>query len=68
MFAKSSVVGPSANPFFVALSKSSGQTPKWNFYKYLVDREGKVVATYPSDMAPLDTRLTSQIERLLDAK
>ena len=68
MFAKSSVAGPSANPFFTALSKSSGQAPKWNFHKYLIDREGKVVATYPSDTAPLDTRLTSQIERLLDAK
>ena len=68
MFAKSSVAGLSANPFFVALSKSSGQPPKWNVHKYLIDREGKVVAAYPSDMTPLDTRLTSQIERLLDAK
>jgi glutathione peroxidase len=68
MFAKSSVAGPSANPFFIALSKSSGQAPKWNFHKYLIDREGKVVASYPSDMTPLDSRLTGQIERLLDAK
>jgi len=68
MFAKSSVAGPSANPFFIALSKSSGQAPKWNFHKYLIDREGNVVAAYPSNMTPLDTRLTSQIERLLDAK
>jgi len=68
MFAKSSVAGPSANPFFVALSKSSGQATKWNFHKYLIDREGNVVAGYPSNMTPLDTRLTSQIERLLDAK
>ena len=68
MFAKSSVAGPSANPFFVALAKSSGQAPKWNFHKYLIDRDGKVVATFPSDTAPLDTRLTTQIERLLDMK
>ena len=68
MFVKSSVKGPSANPFFAALSASSGQPPKWNFHKYLVDREGKVVVTYPSDTAPLDKELTGQIERLLNAK
>ncbi|MBA2548465.1 MAG: hypothetical protein H0V16_08410, partial [Burkholderiaceae bacterium] len=67
MFAKSSVAGPSANPFFVALAKSSGQ-PKWNFHKYLIDRNGKVVAQFPSDTAPLDKAVTSQIERLLDAR
>jgi len=68
MFAKSSVAGPSANPFFVALAKSSGQPPKWNFHKYLIDRNGKVVAQFPSDTAPLDKAVTSQIERLLDAR
>jgi len=68
MFAKSSVAGPSANPFFTALSKSTGQPPKWNFHKYLIDRDGKAVASYSSDTAPLDKRLTSQIERLLDAR
>ena len=68
MFAKSSVAGPSANPFFAALSKSTGQPPKWNFHKYLIDRDGKTIAAYSSDTAPLDKRLTSQIERLLDAR
>jgi len=68
MFAKSSVAGPSANPFFVALAKSSGQPPKWNFHKYLIDRNGKVVAQFPSDTAPLDKAVTSQIERLLDVR
>jgi len=68
MFAKSSVIGAAANPFFTALAKSTGQPPKWNFHKYLVDREGKVVATYPSDTAPLDKELTGRIERLLNAK
>ena len=68
MFAKSSVSGASANPFFVALSKASGQPPKWNFHKYLIDRNGKVVAQFPSDTAPLDKAITSQIERLLEVR
>ena len=65
MFAKTAVVGPAANPFFTALTRDTGQAPKWNFHKYLVDRQGRAVATYPSAVEPLDRRLTSRIEQLL---
>ena len=67
MFAKSSVTGAAANPFFTALAKSTGQPPKWNFHKYLIDRDGKVVASFASDTTPLDKRVTSRIETLLTA-
>lgn len=65
MFAKTSVVGQTAHPFFAALARASGQAPKWNFHKYLVDRDGKVVASFPSAVAPLDRGLTERIEQLL---
>jgi glutathione peroxidase len=65
MFAKTSVVGQTAHPFFAALARASGQAPKWNFHKYLVDRDGKVVTSFPSAVAPLDRRLTERIEQLL---
>lgn len=68
MFAKSSVKGAAANPLFAALAKDTGQSPKWNFHKYLIDRQGKVVATFPSQVTPLDPKLTTQIESLLAAK
>ncbi len=68
MFAKSSVAGAAANPFFAALARSTSQPPKWNFHKYLVDREGNVVAAFSSNTSPLDKRLTGQIERLLNTK
>jgi glutathione peroxidase len=68
MFAKSSVKGADANPFFSALAKSTNQPPKWNFHKYLIDRGGNVVAVFPSNVEPLDKRLTSQIEQLLGTK
>ena len=68
MFAKSSVAGPTANPFFAALAKSTGQPPKWNFHKYLIDRDGRVVAAFSSNTEPLDKRLTGEIERLLEKK
>ena len=65
MFAKSSVVGRGANPLYVNLSKLSGTTPKWNFYKYLIDRNGNVVDSYSSLTAPDDKALLKQIEKAL---
>ncbi len=66
MFARTTVVGGNAHPFYAALAKAAdGEQPRWNFHKYLVDRSGKVVATYGSNVDPLDTRVTKQIEALL---
>jgi glutathione peroxidase len=65
MFAKSGVVGQTANPFFAALTRETGEAPKWNFHKYLIDRQGRAVASFPSAVDPLDRRLTSRIEQLL---
>lgn len=65
MFARSSVKGSAANGLFAALARESGQAPRWNFHKYLIDRQGKVVASFPSQVEPLDRRLTGQIEALL---
>ncbi len=65
MFAKSGVVGQTANPFFAALARQSGEAPQWNFHKYLIDRQGRVAATFPSAIDPLDRRLIGRIEQLL---
>lgn len=65
MFAKSSVAGKDANPLHAELAKATGTTPKWNFYKYLIDRSGKVVGSYSSLVAPDDRRLVGDIERAL---
>lgn len=67
MFAKSTVKGDQANPFFAALAKATGQPPKWNFHKYLIDRQGRVVKSFPSQVEPLDPRLTREIEAALGA-
>lgn len=68
MFAKTSVVGQTAHPFFAALARASGRAPKWNFHKYLIDRDGRVVADFPSAVTPLDRRLTERIEQLLASR
>jgi glutathione peroxidase len=65
MFAKSGVVGQTANPIFAALTRETGEAPKWNFHKYLVDRQGRAVAAFPSAVDPLDRRITGRIEQLL---
>jgi len=65
MFAKSGVVGQTANPIFSALTRETGEAPKWNFHKYLVDRQGRAVASFPSAVDPLDRRITGRIEQLL---
>jgi glutathione peroxidase len=63
MFAKSSVKGPEANPLHAQLTKLTGEAPKWNFTKYLIDRSGKVVQHFPSKVTPEE--LSGKIEQAL---
>ena len=65
MFAKSEVVGPNVNPLHANLIKITGKEPKWNFTKYLIDRNGKVLEYYPSKVTPDDKQLVSRIEQAL---
>lgn len=67
MFAKSSVRGPDASPLFKQLAQISGTTPKWNFYKYLIGRDGKVVDAYSSLTAPDDRAFVREVEKQLGA-
>ena len=64
MYAQVHVRGEDAHPLFRELARQS-EAPGWNFYKYLVDREGKVVAAFPSGTAPDDKTLRAAIEKLL---
>jgi glutathione peroxidase len=68
MFSKTAVKGKDAHPLFAALSKNSGKAPSWNFNKYLIDREGKLVSHYGSMTAPTDKTLLAAIEKALTAQ
>ena len=68
MFAKSSVTGPNVNPLFKHLIEQTGTKPRWNFYKYLVDRQGNVVDAYSSMTSPSSSKLVAQLEKLLQEK
>jgi glutathione peroxidase len=68
MFSKVRVLGADAHPvyaYLTSLPKPIGGAVEWNFQKYLVDRNGKVVARFESDTEPDDPALVAAIERLL---
>lgn len=67
MFAKTSVVGKTAHPLYAALAQATGgKTPKWNFHKYLIDRQGKVIDSYSSLTSPSSASLVKAIETALE--
>jgi glutathione peroxidase len=65
MFAKSVVKGSEANPLHATLIKATGKEPAWNFTKYLVDRNGKVIEHFPSKVEPSDKQLIAKVEKAL---
>ena len=65
MFAASHVRGDEANPLFKQLTAATGTSVKWNFYKFLLSRDGRVVGGYSSMTTPEE--LDPQITRLLAA-
>ncbi|MBM3106771.1 glutathione peroxidase [Pseudomonas sp. P66] len=58
------VRGSDATALFKELAEQSS-APKWNFYKYVVDRQGKVVASFSSLTKPNDPEFTAAIEKAI---
>src|SRR5438045_5076161 len=56
--------GASQSPVYSFLGKS-GNLPAWNFAKYLVDKTGKVVAFFPSQVTPESPELRAAIDKAL---
>ena len=65
MFEKVHVVGDDATPLYRDLTRLTGVAPGWNFHKYLIARDGTVVAQVPSKVRPDDAELRAAIEREL---
>ena len=61
MFEKISVKGKDKSPLYEWLEAKSGESPSWNFCKYVVDKTGKVVGFYPSKVNPLDKEILDKI-------
>ena len=62
MFAKTRVSERYADPLYRELARASGQYPKWNFHKYLISREGKMVASYRSNIDPMDDIVIREVQ------
>lgn len=65
MFTSTVVTGTGANPLYSELIKATGNQPKWNFNKYLIDRNGNVIDYFPSKVTPEDPTLVGKIEQAL---
>ena len=68
MFAKSSVTGKDANPLFKQLAAKTGTAPSWNFYKYVIGRDGQSIASFNSLTAPGSRTFVKEIEKQLASK
>lgn len=65
MFEKVSVKKGKAHPFFDELAAAAGTHPTWNFHKYLVGRDGKLVREFSPRTQPDDEKLVAEIEAAL---
>ncbi len=61
------VKGDNAHDIFKWAEKNHGKSavPKWNFYKILINKEGKIEETYSSFTSPTSKKIISRIEKLL---
>ena len=68
MFAKTSVSGKDVNPLFKQLAVKTGTTPRWNFYKYVIGRDGQTVESFNSMADPASKSFVKVIEKQLASK
>ncbi len=64
MFAKVATKGADQAPVYKFLAPTDGG-PKWNFHKYLVGKDGKILHAYPSKVAPESADLHKDIDAAL---
>ena len=73
MFAKISVKGQDQHPLYTFLTNKTSDPEfsgdiSWNFNKFLIDRNGKIVARFSSDDTPEGSAVTSAVEKYIAAK
>ena len=58
--------GAGQSPIYAFLG-TSGKLPAWNFSKYVIDKQGRITAFFPSEVTPEDPALRSAITKALSA-
>jgi len=66
MYEKTVVSGPDASALYGQLARAARDAPRWNFHKYLLGRDGSLLASYPSKVAPDDPGLVAALEKALE--
>jgi glutathione peroxidase len=66
MVGKTVVKGKSANPFYRRLAEITGSTPRWNFHKYLINRDATQVVAFGTMTKPDDKDLLKKIDEFLN--
>ncbi|HEY2034945.1 MAG TPA: glutathione peroxidase [Rhizomicrobium sp.] len=69
MTAKEHVIGGEAHPLYrwVASELGEGAAPKWNFHKYLFNKDGTIAGTFGSRTEPNDAAMNAEIDKALKA-
>ena len=62
MFEKVSVKEKDAHPFFTRIAAEAGTYPTWNFHKFLIGRDGNVIAEFSPRTQPYDEDLLAAIK------
>jgi glutathione peroxidase len=71
LFSKIEVNGPSRHPLYVALAGKDSPFPgdiKWNFSKFLIGRDGKILKRFEPGTTPESPELTAAIDAALEGK
>jgi glutathione peroxidase len=71
MFTKTRVSAQAAgalSPLYADLKQRTGESPKWNFHKYVVARDGQTVLSFPSEVEPTSAAFVKRLEQLLEVK
>jgi glutathione peroxidase len=66
MFEKVTVLEGEAHPFYDNLAAAAGTYPTWNFHKYLIGRDGKLIREFEPATEPYDDKLIAGIESALE--
>ena len=65
MFEKTNAAKRNADPIYRTLGQIAGEYPEWNFHKYLIDRNGNLVASFKSAVTPQSDVVINKISELL---
>ena len=68
MFTKTTVTGKDASPLFRQLADKTGTAPRWNFYKYVIARDGLSAVSFNSMADPASRQFLKEIEKQLASK